>query len=198
MTYNGSLTREQFMFKEMRIVAKLLSEGMSDDDVLKCVAEENLFQYPTEREIKSKCGACLKRLKCVEDMPVISQAIGFGTLGEAKQAVLISMMCQNQLVADFMICVIGDKYRNLDMTITRKDMNVFFQNLAQSNETVAGWSDNTIKKIKTVLRGCLAEAEYISDARSEVLQPVMISGEFEDELKRAGHRGFLPAFNVLD
>ena len=137
MTYNGSLTREQFMFQEMRIVAKLLSEGMSDDDVLKRVTEENMFQYPTEREIKSKCGACLKRLKCVEDMPVISQAIGFGTLGEAKQAVLISMMCQNQLVADFMICVIGDKYRNLDMTITRKDMNVFFQNLAQSNETVA-------------------------------------------------------------
>ena len=37
MTYSGSLTREQFMFQEMRIVAKLLSEGMSDEDVLRRV-----------------------------------------------------------------------------------------------------------------------------------------------------------------
>lgn len=198
MTYSGSLTREQFMFQEMRITARLKREGFSDTEITSHVAEENLFQYPTEREVHSKCRACLRRIDCLSEMPVILGALAEGAIMEAKQACLIAMMCQNRLVADFMVEVIGSKYRNLDMTITRKDMNVFFQQLAQREETVAVWTENTVSKLKSVLRNCLKEAEYISDIRSETLLPVMISDEFADELKRNGYRGFLPAFNVLD
>ena len=63
MNYNGALTREQFMFQEMRIIARLRIKGFSDQEILDRVFQENLFQYPTEREIKSKCRACLKRLE---------------------------------------------------------------------------------------------------------------------------------------
>lgn len=198
MRYSGSLTREQFMFQEMRITARMLREGLAKEEILARVVEENLFQYPTEREIKSKCRACLARLECISDMPAVEAALAEGVLSEARQAALISMMCQNRLVAEFMVGVIGEKYRTLDLTITRKDMNLFFQNLAEREETVAGWSDNTIAKIKSVLRNCLREAEYIADSKSEILLPVMIPEEFVDDLKLAGHREFLPAFNVLD
>lgn len=198
MTYNGSLTREQFMFQEMRLTMRLVLDGLTDQEVLDRVITDNLFQYPTEREVKSKCRACLKRIHCIEDMTAITQELAYGTLGEAKQATLIAIMCQNQLMAEFMVCVIGEKYRNLDMTITRKDMNVFFHDLAERDETVAGWTENTVNKIKSVFRNCLSEAEFIANSRSEILQPVMISEEFIDDLKRTGHREFLVAFNVLD
>lgn len=69
MQYSGALTREQFMFQEMRIAARLKLEGIEDQDILTKVYDDNLFQYPTEREIKSKCRACLKRLDCIADMP---------------------------------------------------------------------------------------------------------------------------------
>ena len=198
MGYSGSLTREQFMFQEMRIVARLVRDGLEEAEIKDRIVEENLFQYPTEREIGSKCRACLKRIKCISDMPAIREALAEGSLGEARQAALIAMMCQNQLVAEFMICLIGEKYRMLDMTITRKDMNLFFQNLAERDDTVAGWTENTISKIKTVLRNCLSEADYISDSKSEILLPVMIPEAFIEDLKHAGHREYLPAFNILD
>lgn len=199
MKYNGGLTREQFMFNEMRITARLLSEGLSDQEVLERVYNENLFQYPTEKEIKSKCKACLKRLAYLKEIPELMEALTSGTISEAKQAALIAMMLQSRLLAEFMITVIGEKYRSLDMTMTKKDMNVFFSNLAQQDEDVAGWSEKTVNKIKVVIRNCLRETEYIPpEPGSETLLPVYMSEELVQVLKDAGLSSWLPAFNVID
>lgn len=199
MKYNGGLTREQFMFNEMRITARLLSEGLSDQEVLERVYNENLFQYPTEKEIKSKCKACLKRLAYLKEIPELMEALTSGTISEAKQAALIAMMLQSRLLAEFMITVIGEKYRSLDMTMTKKDMNVFFSNLAQQDEGVAGWSEKTVNKIKVVIRNCLRETEYIPpEPGSETLLPVYMSEELVQVLKDAGLSSWLPAFNVID
>ena len=46
--YNGGLTREQFLFFEIRVVASLLVQGLSHDEILEKIREENLFQFPTE------------------------------------------------------------------------------------------------------------------------------------------------------
>ena len=198
MQFSGSLTREQFMFHEMRITARLILSGLNESQILAQAVAENLYQYPTEREIKSKCHACIKRFVCISDMPVIAEALANGTIFEAKQAALIAMMCQSRLLAEFMINVIGEKYKNLDMTITRKDMNLFFQRLAEEDETVASWTDATVSKIKTVIRNCLKETEFITSTQSEVLLPVTLSESFAEALTIAGHRVFLPAFNCLD
>lgn len=64
--YNGGLTREQFLFYEIKIVASLLLQGMSKDDVLKKIKEENLFQFPTERMITSIANACFRRIDALE------------------------------------------------------------------------------------------------------------------------------------
>lgn len=197
MQYSGALTREQFMFQEMRIVAKMKLEGLDDSAILNRAYDENLFQYPTEREIKSKCRACLKRLASIADMPYVMEMLAHGSISEAKQAALVAMMCQSLLMQDFMITVIGDKYRRLDMTLTRRDMNLFFDRLAEQSEDVASWSDQTIQRLKGVIRACLRETEYIR-GMEETLYPVLIGDEMTAELKSAGHRNFLPAFNVLD
>ena len=55
--YDGALTREQFMFLEMRKVAQMTIRGMTEEEILSRVYDDNLFQYPTQREIKSKCRA---------------------------------------------------------------------------------------------------------------------------------------------
>ena len=197
MNYNGALTREQFMFQEMRIIARLRIKGFSDQEILDRVFQENLFQYPTEREIKSKCRACLKRLDSMADIPFAIEALANSAIGEAKQAALVAFMCQSLLMQDFMINVIGEKYRRLDMTLTRRDMNLFFDRLAEQDDNVASWSDQTIEKLKAVIRACLRETEYIQGT-NETLHPVLLCDDFANALKNAGRRNFLPAFNMFD
>ena len=197
MNYNGALTREQFMFQEMRIIARLRIKGFSDQEILDRVFQENLFQYPTEREIKSKCRACLKRLDSMADIPFAIEALANSAIGEAKQAALVALMCQSLLMQDFMINVIGEKYRRLDMTLTRRDMNLFFDRLAEQDDNVASWSDQTIEKLKAVIRACLRETEYIQGT-NETLHPVLLCDDFANALKNAGRRNFLPVFNMFD
>ena len=46
--YNATITREQFLFYEVRTTAKLLNEGYNSEEVVERIISDNLFQYPTE------------------------------------------------------------------------------------------------------------------------------------------------------
>ena len=66
--YIASLTREPFLFYEMRSTAKLMVEGISNDAIVKEIVEQNLFQYPTEKSITRMAKACIKRLHALEEI----------------------------------------------------------------------------------------------------------------------------------
>ena len=50
--YLASMTREPFLFYEMRATARLYMEGLSDEEIVDRVITENSYQYPTERSLK--------------------------------------------------------------------------------------------------------------------------------------------------
>ena len=70
--YIASLTREPFLFYEMRSTAKLMVSGLSDDAIVKEIVGENLFQYPTEKSIHGMSKACVKRLHALENASLVS------------------------------------------------------------------------------------------------------------------------------
>ena len=95
---SGSLTREQFLFHETRIVAKLLiDEGLDDNEIVERIMEENLFQFPTEKSVKRIVNGCLRRLRCLGDDSLI-KTIAHSSMENAKQACLYAMMKQYRLV----------------------------------------------------------------------------------------------------
>ena len=61
-TYNGSLTREQFLFYEIRIASEFYLQGKTLKDATEAIREDNLFQYPTERTIANITRVCYRRL----------------------------------------------------------------------------------------------------------------------------------------
>ena len=60
--YNGSLTAEQFLFYEIRIAAKYYIDGKAIEEAIEIIKKDNLFQYPTERQVSRLAWACYKRL----------------------------------------------------------------------------------------------------------------------------------------
>ena len=74
--YNGSLTREQFMFREMRIVARLYKNGLSNAEITDTVYRDNLFQYPTERMVANRATVCLRRLDAMVPTDAVCAARG--------------------------------------------------------------------------------------------------------------------------
>ena len=62
MPYNGTLTAEQFLFYEMRIVSKQYLENKSIEEIIAYIKQDNLFQYPSERKESRLTCFCFMRL----------------------------------------------------------------------------------------------------------------------------------------
>ena len=191
------LTREQFLFHEMRTTAKLLIQGLSDEEVADRVEKENLFQYPTERSSRSMAGTCLKRLSCLEDEELI-RAVAVATAEDAKQICLYAMMRQYYLVWEFMVKVVGEKYRTLDMSFGKMDVNAYFLRLQEQDDWVAAWSESTIERIKWVLIKLLVQNEYMDNNKSQKLNPVMTCRILEEGILRNHDEKSFPAFNRFE
>ncbi len=194
--YSAAMTREQFLFYEMRTTAKLMNEGLDKDGVVDRIVSGNLFQYPTEKSVRRMAFACIRRLESMEDGTLIA-AIATQPSDVAKQICLYAMMRQYRLVWDFMLTVIGDKYRKLDSTFSKMDLNVFFLRLQEQDDWVATWSDSTIARLRQVLTKMLVENEYLDSTNADHLNPVLISPLLENAIRLRGLQIALPAFNCL-
>jgi len=194
--YSAVITREQFLFYEMRTTAKLVAEGLNDEQVADRITSDNLFQYPTEKSVRRMALTCLRRLKALDD-PDLVAAIASQPSDVSKQICLYAMMKQYRLVWDFMITVVGAKYENRDMSFSRMDFNVFMMRLQEQDDWVASWSDSTVTKVKQVLARILVDNEYLDSTTADHLNPVLISPILEDAIRNSGDTKALTAFNCL-
>ncbi|MGO5207189.1 DUF1819 family protein [Bacillota bacterium LCP21S3_F9] len=194
--YSAAITREQFLFFEVRTTAKLKLDGLSDDEIIKKIMADNLFQYPTEKSVQRMAKACIKRLAALDDPDLVS-AIAAQPSEVSRQICLYAMMKQYRLVWDFMITVVGRKYAELNMSFGKIDLNSFFMRLQEQDDVVASWSEKTIYKLKQVLTKTLVDNEYLDSTKSDHLNPVMISPVLENAIREKNQLEALPAFNCL-
>lgn len=195
--YKASVTREQFLFFEVRTTAKLLSQGLSEQEAVSKIVEENLFQYPNEKSMKRMALYCVARLKAMDDDSLI-EAMARQPVDVAKQICLYSMMKHSRLVWDFMITVIGEKFRQKDLSFGKIDLNVFFMNLQEQDDAVSKWGESTIRKIKEVLVKVLVENEYLDSIKSTKLNPVWLNDLLKNSIQANGETAALAAFNCFD
>lgn len=194
--YNGGLTAEQFLFYEIRIVAKQYLDGKKVEEIILNVQKENLFQFPTEREVSRMVRACYKRIVALNNMGLVYE-LSNAPIDIAKQINLYAIMRYNGLVREFMIGLIGEKFRQHDFSFTKKDINSFFSRLQEQNDSVAVWSEKTIAKLKQVLTKFLIETEMLSGFNSTELLPVFISSELERGIRENNDVSALVAFNCF-
>ena len=196
--YKGSaqITREHFLFYEMRTTARLMREGLKDDEVIDRIVEDNLFQYPTEKSIRQMARTCVSRLSGLGDESLV-EAVASQPSETAKQVCMYAMMKQYRLVWDFMITVIGEKYRMQDFSFSQMDINVFFMQLQEQDDYVAGWSETTVKKIRQILIRVLAENEYLDNIKSDHINPVWLNPLLENAIRSNNDDRALTAFNCF-
>ena len=193
---SGQITREQFLFYEMRTTAKLIEEGLEENEIIKRIVDDNLFQYPTEKSIQQMAKTCISRLKEMDDESLIT-AIATQPTDTAKQICMYAMMKQYRLMWDFMITVIGEKYRMQNFSFSKMDVNVFFMQLQEQDDYVAGWSDSTVSKIRQVIIKVLVENEYLDNIKADHINPVWLNPVLENAIRNNSDDRALAAFNCF-
>lgn len=193
---SGQITREQFLFYEMRTTAKLMEEGLEENEIIQRIVDDNLFQYPTEKSIQQMAKTCISRLKEMDDESLIT-AIATQPTDTAKQICMYAMMKQYRLMWDFMITVIGEKYRMQNFSFSKMDVNVFFMQLQEQDDYVAGWSDSTVSKIRQVIIKVLVENEYLDNIKADHINPVWLNPVLENAIRNNSDDRALAAFNCF-
>ena len=199
-----TITREQFLLRETRVIARMRLDGATDEQILDEVYNKNSLQYPTLSMVKNIAAVCLRRLDALSDDPAtareLTALVANGSQEQAAQTNLYAMMRGYRLVWEFMTGVIAAKYRELDDVLTRGDLNVFFAELQQAQPAVARWSDSTISKSKQVLAKSLTDAGLLTPILNEpqgtfVLAPVCLDPLLQRAMHTNGDACALAAFN---
>lgn len=202
-TYRGTITREQWLLREMRVVARLmLDDGLTAPAELTAhIQELNAFQYPTERELKSIARACIRRIASVsEDRAITERLTGLlahGTADQLRQANLYAMMRDNRLVWEFMLDLVADKRRRLDQSLRSYEIASFIEGLRAQSETVDNWSDATRNKARQVLTKCIVECGMYNRKKEELL-PIFADFELTQIIRANGDERALAAFGIIE
>lgn len=191
----NTIAREQFLLNEARIMARLRLEGMSADETARKVKEENLFRYPTERSLGRITLACNRRLDALGDERLM-RIVAYGMPDSAAQTNLYAMMQFYPLVRHFMTTEIARRYAEFDYEFGSTDMNTYFTHLTSEFDNFAIMSENTVSKLKQVLRKCLKEAGLLNQENR--LIPVILDMELEGILRERGDIKSLRAFDVRE
>ena len=194
-----AVTRERFLLRETRIVAGLMQEGLSAQEILARVQEENAFQYPTKASLGNICRTCLMRLDALGAAgPELTRVIATAPLTQAAQTNLYAMMRAYAVVWEFMTRVVAYKYRTLDYHLALRDVSAFLTDLAAEEPAVAAWSPATVARTRSTLRDLLAESGYLASARSEELLPIAPERELIRAIRANGDACALAAFNCME
>ena len=192
-----TLTRERFLFREMRIVAKLLNSEKTPTEIKAVAEKENIFEFPTTTMSKNIASLCIRRLNSLGSDELVD-AVANKAPDTAKMVCLYAMMKQNWTVCDFMLSVVGEKYRTMDLSFSRADINIYFMRLQEQNDTVASWSSASIKKSEASIEQILLETEYLESRKSTKLAPVWLPTFLKNAMIENGDGYMLPAFNSFD
>lgn len=187
----GVMTREQWLLKETRIVARMRLDGASEEEVVERAQAENIFQYPTERMLRNIARVCNKRIDALSDDRLV-ELIANGMPDAAAQANLYAMMETYPLMRHFMTTEVARHYRELNYSFTRADMNAYFTGLTAEFDNFQTIADSTVVKLKSVIRRCLLEAGLLT--KDDRLQQVLLDPEFEEILRERGDSAALAAF----
>jgi len=195
--YRGGMTNEQFLFYEMRTTATLLCAGYDKDTIYETIKEQNLYQFPTDRNFNRTFITCIRRINLLESNQLI-RLLAESSVEVAKQINLYAMMLDNGIVYDFMVQVIGEKYKNQDLIFTKKDANDFLFELQEQLSDTKTWTENTVSKIRQVLIKVLVECGYLNSVKSNELNFVYLFPELEEDIRGRNLYELLPAFNNIE
>lgn len=175
--YSAIMTGEPFLHFELRTVAQMRMRGLSNNEIREVVKAENSFQYKTPKSIGRAVRAVLRRLDVLDDTLV--EICANGSLSASRLVTLYAIAKTNLLFFDFLEEVYKEKCALGRSPLTAKDVRIFFTQKRQQSAVVAGWSEETVRKLRQVFLKILIDAGLVTPDTQLVSPPIVEPGLIE-------------------
>lgn len=136
--YSAGAVKFSFWLMKFKTVVKLLSEGMTVDEIREKNQTENIFGVPTTLRAGQIFSIVSARVKAL-DTSFYPIFIG-SDLTTQKLFALAEAMAHDTLFFDFVYEVVREKLITGSNEFSDSDINIFFKNKQLQDEKVAKWT----------------------------------------------------------
>ena len=187
----AAYTNQGFLLREIGIVAGLLLQGVSNDDLRQRVEQDDLFQLPSKSSRKTILGAVQQRLSNVPDSLLI--LLAEGSLDLRRLTNLYLILLKHRLLRDFIAEVVLEELRRFSRMLPPSEVGAFTHRKHDQVPDIAGWSEATLNKSRSNIITICLQAGLLSEAPDGfAIQPQVVPQTLRDELIQAGRQAFLP------
>ena len=167
--YSANLTWEPFLWYEMRIVADLLKQWLDKKDIKEKIINENTFQYKTTKSVAKRLSCIFRRLNSLDEY--LLDRLSIWDIDDSKIISLYAIYKDSFLVYDFLNEFIKEKIGLRQLEIKDSDIMSFLNSKSREHVEMNEWTENTLKKIKQILKNILSWSGII--ASKKIHQPVL-------------------------
>lgn len=179
--YSAGMVSKPFWFLEFKKVIRLLHDGCSYDDIKYQSVNENLFSVSKAYRAKEIYNNVTRRAKALNTDMI--ELFCSTDLASSKIIALISVMKTDKLFFEFLYDVYREKIILGMSELTNSDINIFFKNKQSQSETVAVWTDSTLKKLRNSYTNYLCDAGILfNDAGVKKITPPVLDITLEKYL----------------
>ena len=195
--YSAGLMSQSFWFIEFKKVIKLISSGVSDDEIRQVCIEENLFGAAKEYRAKRMFGYILGRAKKL-DSTMINLFMN-SDLNTQKIINLIAILKGDRLFFEFMYEVYREKVMLGIPTIEDSDLKIFFSNKESQYEEIEAWADTTKRKLRNAYINYLTDANLITViGKEKTITPPLLDIALERYLEAIGESAIIKAITGVN
>jgi len=178
--YNAEIVAGALIPNESRIIAGLMLENVSTQQLKHLLTVENILQKRSPATAVRAGELIKKRFRLINED--LLRIIANGSRQALMQALLAAAVKHNKLIGDFLLRVVKEKWRVFETKLKPADWENFLRECEQLDETVLQWKPTTRAKLGQVVKKCLVEAGFLESATNPVITPVLLQPEIKKYL----------------
>lgn len=191
LKYSSSLNGATFLMFELKQVVKLKLAGLSDQEIRHKAHNENIFQFNNKNRTNRVLASIMRRAKVIDEY--LGEALLERTVEMSKVINLYAIMKTDLIFFQFMNEVVGERLRDNNNFLEKKDMNVFLNDKAEQSEIVANWSDINQEKLKRAMKTVLYESGILVERQGQEIKALLIDEDIKQHLIDIDDRKYVEA-----
>jgi hypothetical protein len=196
MIYTATITSASLRLRESRLIADLLLKEVSKEEWDRAIFEDNVLQMDSEVGVRRFANQLRARLEPLGEG--LWKMVRDGGLEQATQAAFAGAIKHSRILGDFMDITIREQRALFAKQLENRMWTEYIGGCRGRDPDMPHWSDTTVTRLRSAVFSMLAEAGYLKDTRTLLLQNVFIDQQLAAYLRDRGETYVLRCMEVAE
>ena len=196
MIYTATITSASLRLRECRLIADLLLKEVTKEEWERAILEDNVLQMDSEVGVRRFSNQLRNRLELLGDG--LWKMVRDGTREQATQAAFAGAVKHSRILGDFMDLTLREQRALFAKQLENRMWTEYIGGCRGRDPDMPHWSDSTLARLRSAVFSMLAEAGYLKDTRTLLLQNVFVDDQLAAYLRDRGETYVLRCMKVAE